>query len=236
MPTSPRTPASVPPVPATIGIAPDGDRVSVSIRGELDLDAAQRFRPDLRHALGYSVSGIDLHLREVEFCDCSGLNLLLSLHRRAMEQCKTVTMRSGSRAVERVLDLTGSRELFTPPNPDGETMTHPAAPDGGPCVGTDPHTGQDLHTLVAQLRRAMQTRPTIDLARGILMASFSLSPEAAWQVLVTASQNTNTKLHRLAHDLVGTVQGDVLPAGVQEHLAAAVAKANLDGRSNGSGR
>jgi hypothetical protein len=71
----------------------------------------------------------------------------------------------------------------------------------------------------------MQTRPAIDLARGILMASFSLSPEVAWTVLVTASQNTNTKLHVLAQDLVGTVQGTPLPEEVQQQLAAAVAQA-----------
>ncbi len=61
----------------------------------------------------------------------------------------------------------------------------------------------------------MQTRPAIDLARGILMATFSLSPEAAWSVLVAASQNTNTKLHRLAQDLVNSVHGPALPATVQ---------------------
>ena len=72
----------------------------------------------------------------------------------------------------------------------------------------------------------MQTRPTIDLARGILMASFSLTPEAAWSVLVRTSQNTNTKLHHLAQDLVGTVRGTTLPEQVQQQLAAAVAGAS----------
>ncbi|MEV0599550.1 ANTAR domain-containing protein [Streptomyces sp. NPDC050315] len=87
-------------------------------------------------------------------------------------------------------------------------------------------TEQELRTLVAQLRRAMQTRPTIDLARGILMASFGLSPEAAWDVLVAASQNTNTKLHRLAGDLVGTTQGSTLSDAVHHQLRVAVAKAH----------
>lgn len=73
----------------------------------------------------------------------------------------------------------------------------------------------------------MQTRPTIDLARGILMASFGLSPEAAWSVLVRTSQNTNTKLHDLAQDLVSTVHGTELPEQVQQQLAAAVASASV---------
>lgn len=81
---------------------------------------------------------------------------------------------------------------------------------------------EDLHTEVAQLRRAMQTRPVIDQAIGVLMASFSLSPEDAWNVLVAVSQNTNTKLHQLARQLVTAVQGSALDEAVQQHLGAAL--------------
>jgi hypothetical protein len=70
----------------------------------------------------------------------------------------------------------------------------------------------------------MQTRPVIDLARGILMASFALSAQDAWRVLVDASQHSNTKLHHLAHDLVGAVEGDPPPQAVREQVAAAVAR------------
>ncbi|GCD32995.1 ANTAR domain-containing protein [Streptomyces chrestomyceticus JCM 4735] len=83
---------------------------------------------------------------------------------------------------------------------------------------------RDLPTEIAQLRRAMRTRPAIDLARGILMATFTLSPEAAWSVLVSASQHTNIKLHVLAQELVNSVQGAALPEAVQGHLGAAVAR------------
>jgi hypothetical protein len=70
----------------------------------------------------------------------------------------------------------------------------------------------------------MQTRPVIDLARGILMASFALSAEDAWRVLVLASQHTNTKLHHLAEELVSAVRGDPPTGEVQEQVAAAVAR------------
>lgn len=214
-------PAAAPPFLAAIDVLPDGDRVIAAIQGELDLDAAHWLRPYLRQALSRSASGVDLDLHKVEFCDCSGLNLLLILRQRALDQGKTVTLRCSSSAVERLLDLTSTQNLFTHPNPDDKHMTTPpAAHEPGPPEDTD----QDLHTLVAQLRRAMQTRPTIDLARGMLMASFSLSPEAAWDVLVTASQNTNTKLYRLAGDLVNTIEGASLSQAVQEQLTAAVAK------------
>ncbi|MFF3821890.1 ANTAR domain-containing protein [Streptomyces bluensis] len=86
--------------------------------------------------------------------------------------------------------------------------------------------GDDPQTEVVQLRRAMQTRPTIDQARGILMAAFSLGPDDAWTTLVMASQNTNTKLHRVAQQLVDSVQGQALPKAVQTQLTAAVARLN----------
>ncbi|MFB8182278.1 ANTAR domain-containing protein [Streptomyces sp. NPDC055966] len=56
------------------------------------------------------------------------------------------------------------------------------------------------------------------------MASFGLNPDEAWEALVTASQHTNTKLHRLAKDVVTTVLGGSLPDPVQRQLTEAVAR------------
>ncbi|MEV0241122.1 ANTAR domain-containing protein [Streptomyces sp. NPDC050674] len=213
-------PAAVPPCMATMDVTPDGDRMSVTMWGELDL-GSRRLLPELYDMLTLSGGGIDLRLDAIGFCDCSGLNALLDLRARAVDQGKTVTVRSCGIAVERLLELTGTRELFADTAARGDTAP-PAAPPAAPVREDD----QDLRAEVAQLRRAMQTRPTIDLARGILMASFGLSPEAAWSVLVRTSQNTNTKLHNLAQDLVGTVHGTTLPEQVQRQLAAAVAGAS----------
>ncbi|MFC9632743.1 ANTAR domain-containing protein [Streptomyces mirabilis] len=83
---------------------------------------------------------------------------------------------------------------------------------------------QDLRTEVVQLKRAMQTRPVIDLARGVLMASFGLSAADAWNVLVEVSQHANTKVHHVAEDLVAAVNGDPLPDPLRQHVSAAVAE------------
>lgn len=75
-----------------------------------------------------------------------------------------------------------------------------------------------------QLRKAMQSRPTIDMARGVLMAVFSCSPEAAWEILVTVSQHSNTKLHEVAEAVVDTTtRQEPLPEEFQQYLAAASA-------------
>lgn len=216
-------PAAVPPCMATMDVVPDGDRMTVSMWGELDL-GSRRLLPELYDLLTLSGGGVDLYLDAVGFCDCSGLNALLDLRTRAVDQGKTVTIRSCGVAVERLLDLTGTRELFT----DSALPERPAPP-APPDTGPPEQSSRELRAEVAQLRRAMQTRPTIDLARGILMASFNLTPEAAWSVLVRTSQNTNTKLHHLARDLVGTVRGSTLPEQVQRQLSAAVAGASRPG-------
>lgn len=226
MPDPAHSATAIPPCAATMDVVPDGDRMTVTVWGELDL-GSRRLLPDLHDILTLSGSGLDLRLDAVGFCDCSGLNMLLDLRLRALDQGKTVTVRSSGRAVERLLDLTGTREVFAAPDPHQDAV-HPPADEPGPPTDDE---DQGLRAEVTQLRRAMQTRPTIDLARGILMASFGLSPEAAWSVLVRTSQNTNTKLHHLARDLVGTVHGSTLPEPVQQQLAAAVASTSSHGEA-----
>jgi anti-anti-sigma factor len=232
-------PAAHPGYELAIDVGPEGDRVPVTVRGELDLDAGQGFQRALKDALARSSQGIDLDLSGVTFCDCSALNILISLREQALTQGRTIVVRATSPVSERLLDLTGTRSLFRAEAPDGpeacETgptvlpARHGAPEDGTPAEDTD----QDPRIEVVQLRRAMQTRPAIDLARGILMASFGLTPDQAWSVLVIASQNTNTKLHHVARDVVTAVHGDPLPETVQKHLTAAVTEVRATAHGTG---
>lgn len=89
---------------------------------------------------------------------------------------------------------------------------------------SDADAEQDARAELVQLRRAMETRPAIDMARGVLMASFGLAPEDAWSVLVSVSQNTNTKLHVVADELVGAATGGKIPKPLRRQLAATVAR------------
>lgn len=88
----------------------------------------------------------------------------------------------------------------------------------------DADVEQDPRAELGQLRRAMRTRPVIDMARGILMASFGLSAEDAWDVLVSLSQHTNTKLHLVADELVSAVAGGKIPKPLRQQLAATIAR------------
>ncbi|MFE7766907.1 ANTAR domain-containing protein [Streptomyces sp. NPDC057438] len=234
----------------------DGHRVLVSVRGDLEFATDDRLRRGLRDSLARSAEGIDLDLAGVGFCDCSGLNALLSLRREALEHAKTITIRRISRGAQRVFSLTDTLSLFVSPgaaegvaaDSADDVRTDSADADSADDVRTDSADadGVDLvsdhargteatappavrrepdpRVEVVQLRRALETRDTIDLARGILMAAFALSPEEAWNALVRTSQNTNTKLHRTARQLVDSCTGAPVPPCTRERLSAAVAQ------------
>ncbi|POX51934.1 anti-sigma factor antagonist [Streptomyces sp. Ru72] len=225
----------------------DGDRVAVVVSGELDIDTEQALQDALREAVRRSVGGVDVDLGGVDFCDCSGLNVLLSARSQALADAKTLTLGPTGPSVDRLLSLTGTRTLFDnaptagtaagdgqdgplqrhgPPRgeepPKDPDLDANIAPDLAPDRDLDPASERDLHIELVQLRRAMQTRPVIDLARGVLMASFALTAQDAWDILVTVSQKTNTKLHNVAEDLVAAVNGDVPSDPLRLELAAAV--------------
>lgn len=116
---------------------------------------------------------------------------------------------------------------------DGGQAPHEPGARGGPGPGGEDTSGaggpreedrRDLRAEVTQLRRAMRTRPPIDKSMGVLMAAYGLSEDEAWEVLVTASQHTNTKLYTVAEEIVASTQGDVVNAGLRETIEAALKK------------
>lgn len=73
-----------------------------------------------------------------------------------------------------------------------------------------------------QLRNAMETRPVIDQAKGVLMAAYSLPPEDAWKILVTVSQHSNTKLNAVADEIVASTQEGVVDGRLRTMIEAAL--------------
>ncbi|MEU2778155.1 ANTAR domain-containing protein, partial [Streptomyces sp. NPDC007162] len=187
-----------------------GKRVTVAVGGEYRLDDSRDLQHALHDALGRAAEGVDLDLSGLTFADCSALNVLLAVRGQAATMDKTVALTAASPAAERLLTYTDTYSLFVA---RGDSS-------GPAAVGFEGL----LQTEVVQLRRALRTRPDIDLARGILMAGFGLNAEQAWEVLVTASQHTNIKLHQLARDVVTTVEGVSLPERVRRELTAAVSR------------
>ncbi|WP_020124720.1 anti-sigma factor antagonist [Streptomyces canus] len=209
--------SSIPPLSLTVHADAHGRHTLITASGEIDFNSSPALGQVLQDALDQSADGVDVDLAEIGFCDCSGLDILLHVRRRAREAAKTLTVRVSSPAVLRLLELTGTVNVLTAT--DTSQTPHPA--DAGASFGADP-TADGMKTENDQLRRAMQTRPAIDIARGILMASYSISAEQAWNVLVSTSQSSNTKLHLIAETLMDTVHGHNLPEPLASHLAQAL--------------
>lgn len=64
---------------------------------------------------------------------------------------------------------------------------------------------------IGQLEQALETRDIIGQAKGILMARQRITAEAAFALLVRASQRTHTKVRDVAAELVGRIHADSFP-------------------------
>ncbi|MHC3472220.1 ANTAR domain-containing protein [Streptomyces sp. 7R007] len=69
-----------------------------------------------------------------------------------------------------------------------------------------------LRREVEQLRRALGSHAAIDQAIGALRVLYGLGPEDGWNVLQHVSQHTNTKLRRVAEQVLRWVDHGELPA------------------------
>ena len=61
---------------------------------------------------------------------------------------------------------------------------------------------RNCRRLVENLRVALESRAVIEQAKGILVAEYGCSPDAAFQRLSLLSQNTNKKVKDIAAGLV----------------------------------
>jgi AmiR/NasT family two-component response regulator len=68
--------------------------------------------------------------------------------------------------------------------------------------------------LADDLARALDSRATIDQARGILMERRGISAERAFAEMAQESQNANVKLRVIAARLVASVQPPPPPDGI----------------------
>lgn len=81
-----------------------------------------------------------------------------------------------------------------------------------------------LRTEVNELHRAMESHPSIDQARGMLMTLGPYTADEAWEILVEVSQHSNTKLRAVAEELIATTEGEPLPTPVRKALGEALRK------------
>ena len=82
--------------------------VCVRVRGELDLDSAERLRDAAAEAFAAGAGELTLDLRGLTFMDSSGLRMLLDVHRQAERQSVTLYIVRPPSPAANVLEMTGT--------------------------------------------------------------------------------------------------------------------------------
>jgi anti-sigma B factor antagonist len=99
-----------------IEVEDTGDEVVVSVAGEIDVATCLRLEQAATDAIAVAADrsgGVVLDLSEVGFIDSSGLRVLIGVRQLAETEQVPMALRSPSRAVHRLLELTALTEQFT---------------------------------------------------------------------------------------------------------------------------
>jgi anti-sigma B factor antagonist len=89
-----------------------GERTVIDIGGEIDVHTCSELESAVREAYGAGATGVVLDVADVAFIDSSGLRSLIALQREAGERGGSLELRSASRPVVRLLEVTGLSGMF----------------------------------------------------------------------------------------------------------------------------
>ncbi|GHI74633.1 STAS domain-containing protein [Streptomyces spororaveus] len=108
-----------PDLPVTAGLevgvtpGPLPGTVRVVVSSEIDFDNATFLNEALLAAFFSHRATLLVDLERVTFCDCAGLNTLLTARHAALQSGRSLHITAEGRRVERLLNLTATRSLFT---------------------------------------------------------------------------------------------------------------------------
>jgi anti-sigma B factor antagonist len=90
-----------------------GDHTVLSVTGEIDLYTAPTLQSELTSAFGRGQVRLIIDMSGVDFCDSTGINVLLAAHRQAREHGGDLQLASPGSATRKVLQVTGLESVFT---------------------------------------------------------------------------------------------------------------------------
>ena len=100
-----------------------GSASILAVTGELDLRTSPQLEECLERVWASGAELVILDLRQIEFMDSTGLRILLGAHQRAQQSGRRFALVRGADQVERVLTLTGVRDLLTVVDAPEELLT-----------------------------------------------------------------------------------------------------------------
>ncbi|WP_217240488.1 ANTAR domain-containing response regulator [Streptomyces sp. AC555_RSS877] len=189
----------------------DAGRAVLVPRGELIHGSADILAKTLAE-LPDGITRLELDMTGVLFMDTAGLGFLEALGDHGRRQGIAVVTVNWDGQPRRILELVGLDTTDPLHAPDGESapeLHHPAAHSAVALERAEQM--KQLQDEVAQLRQAIASRPVIDQARGILMATHACTSDEAWTILREASQLSNTKLRTVAAAVTASAGTDGPP-------------------------
>ncbi len=90
----------------------EGDTFQFALYGELDIATSPMLERRLQMAEGADAERLVIDLRGLQFLDSAGLHVLVRAQDRVHAQGRELSLLRGSRAVQRVFDLTDADRLF----------------------------------------------------------------------------------------------------------------------------
>jgi anti-sigma B factor antagonist len=103
----------VPHVELKVSTRSQGGRIIVSLGGEIDLYTAPRLHGELDSVLASGPAQIVVDMSGVEFCDSTGMNVLLGAYRRARELGGDLELAAPRPTIRKILQVTGLETVFT---------------------------------------------------------------------------------------------------------------------------
>lgn len=200
----------------------DADRALLAPSGELVRGSAQALSEKLDQ-LPSGTARIDLDMSGVYFMDTAALDFLEVLRDHGRRRSVPVTATGWNGQPRRILELAGldTTDPLRSPAPQGIP-----SPVASAVAREREERLRLLQEEVEQLRQAIASRPVIDQARGILMATYGCTSDEAWHILREASQLSNTKLRDVAEALTACAEaeGTPPPEEVRTALSRALAR------------
>jgi anti-sigma B factor antagonist len=105
----------VPAVELNVSSRSQGDHAIVIASGEIDLYTAPRLHSELAAVIASAapVPRVTVDMSGVEFCDSTGMNVLLSCLRQVQERGGEFALAAPRPAVRKILQVTGLDSVFT---------------------------------------------------------------------------------------------------------------------------
>ena len=105
----------VPAVELNVSSRSQGDHELVIATGEIDLYTAPRLQSEIAAVIASAApaSRVIIDMSGVEFCDSTGMNVLLSCLRQARERGGELELAAPRPAIKKILQVTGLDAVFT---------------------------------------------------------------------------------------------------------------------------